>query len=393
MTRKITALISFICAVAVGNLYFAQPILVLVGDALQATPSEVGWVATLAQVGYGLGVLFLVPLGDVLERRRLIVCLLCSVAVALAAAGRATTLSGLVWANFFVGVTTVSPQVLIPYAASLTAQAQRATVLGTIQSGLLVGILLARTVAGAVAAEWGWRAIFFIAAGLSLALALLVRLTLPVQPAGQRATYVALLRSMPELFAKNPGLRRVGAISALNFASFSAFWTTLAFLLADSYHYGPGVVGLFGIVGVAGALGASAAGRMADRRGTAAAQRLACIVTCVAFAVYLASPYSLAALVLGVVLMDAGVQAAHIACQAEVFALEPAARSRLNGIYMFLRFAGGAAGSLLGAWSWSVLRWPGVCLTGGLLSLAALACVSPLSHQPSGGNVAPGLVE
>jgi predicted MFS family arabinose efflux permease len=375
MSRKTAALISFICAVAVGNLYYIQPILVEVAGELHASSDQVGLLAMWAQVGYGVGVLLLVPLGDVLERRRLIVVLLCAVATALAAAGCAGSLAGLTLANMLIGVTTVTPQILIPYAASLATPAQRATVLGTIQSGLLVGILLARTFAGFVAAWLGWRAIYFVASGLSVALACLVRYALPRQAQGVQVRYGALLKSMPVLLRQQPVLRRAAWVSALNFSTFSAFWTTLAFLLDDAYHMGPAVVGLFGVVGVAGALAASAAGRLSDRHGPAYAQRVSCWVTLCAFAVFLAGPYSMVALVAGVVLMDAGVQAAHIACQAEVFSLAAQARSRLNGLYMFFRFAGGAAGSYLGAWAWRLLQWPGVCVLCMVLCAASLACV------------------
>jgi predicted MFS family arabinose efflux permease len=388
MTRKNTALIAFICALAVGNLYDAQPLMVEIAATFGATPEAVGLVATLAQVGYGLGVLLLVPLGDAVERRRLVLVLLCLVGLAMAAAGAAPTLGALVVAHFMIGLTTVTPQILIPYAATLAAPKERATVLGIIQSTLLVGILLARTFAGAVGALWGWRSIFFVGAALSWALALAVRLALPAQPVAARLGYGALLRSMAELGRSSPGLWRASWASAGNFAAFSAFWTTLAFLIDESYHLGPAVVGLFGLVGVAGALGASWAGRAADRYGAKVAQQAALWLTVFAFGLFYAAPHSLLVLVTGVVLMDAGVQAAHLALQAEVFSLREDARSRLNGIYMFMRFAGGATGSLVGAWSWHAAGWMGVCSVGVAFCVAAACCVGkpPLRPMPSHKN-------
>lgn len=381
MTRKTMAFLSFACAAAVGNIYFAQPMLVEISQAFAASAGAVSLVATMAQVGYGLGVLLLVPLGDMVERRGLIVNLLLAVGAGMACSGAAARLEGLCLAQFAVGLTTVTPQILIPYAATLAAPAQRATVIGAIQSALLIGILLARTAAGAAGSIWGWRAVFYLAAVLSLLLALCVRFCVPPQPIGKKVPYRKLLASMWDLFISEPTLRRISMASACNFAAFSAFWTTLAFLLDNAYHFGPAVVGLFGLVGVAGALGASVAGRVADRYGAAVAQRAALWLTAASFVVYLGAPYSLILLILGVVLMDAGVQAAHLAFQAEVFGLNEGARSRLNGIYMFMRFAGGAAGSILGAYSWHWGQWPGVCCVGIAFSVAAAACIPAAQAQ------------
>jgi predicted MFS family arabinose efflux permease len=355
---------SFICAATVANIYYSQPLLADLAQYFQATESTVSIVATLSQVGYGLGVLFLVPLGDIYERRRLILLLLAGVSASLLVAAMAPTLLILSIACLLVGITTIVPQVLIPYAATLARPQERASVIGTIQSGLLIGILLARTVAGAVASFSNWRGIYFVGTAVSVLISGVVLRVLPKQETSSRLSYFKLLKSMLTLLFSESVLRKASLVSALNFAAFGAFWTTLAFLLKASFGYGPGVVGLFGIIGVVGALSASLAGRMSDKKGTHFTQVIAQVVTVLSFAFLAFATHSLILLIIGVIVLDAGVQAVHIACQAEVFSLSAEARSRLNGVYMFLRFLGGASGSLIGGWAWHHWQWTGVCASG-----------------------------
>jgi predicted MFS family arabinose efflux permease len=315
-----------------------------------------------------------VPLGDRLDRRRLIVGTLLAVAAALGLAALAPGPGWLALACFGIGATTVAAQIIVPLAASLAGPHERGRVVGTVMSGLLLGILLARTVSGTVGAHFGWRAMYALAAALMLGLALLLRLSLPADPPRGELRYLALLGSLWELLRTQPVLREASLFGGLAFGAFSAFWVTLAFLLAGPpYGYGSEVAGLFGLVGVAGALAASAAGRLADRTDARRTSGAALLIALASYAVFWLLGDRLWGLVLGVVLLDLGVQAAHISNQTRVYSLIPEARSRLNTVYVVIYFIGGSLGSALGTLAWSRLGWSGVCAVGGLMLTLALA--------------------
>ena len=371
-----------------ANLYYNQPLLGEIGSSLGSAGSSLGLVPTLSQVGYALGMLLIVPLGDSLERRRVTVTMTLLVSVALVGVALAPTLPLLLFASLTVGVTTVVPQLLVPFAAHLATPEQRGRVVGTVMSGLLIGILLSRTAAGFVGTHLGWRAVFWLAAAAMLALALLLRLTLPAQAPAATLAYPALLRSLGSLAREEPSLRLHAALGALSFGAFSVFWSTLALYLESlPAHYSPQVAGLFGVVGVAGAAAAPLVGRYADARGGVRRLNAAALgVLLLSFAVLYAGRSSLWGLAAGVVLLDLGAQANHISNQTRVYALRPEARSRLNTLYMVTYFAGGAFGSWLGTAAWSALGWPGVCAAGALLSLAALAL---LRRAPGDSRVGP----
>ncbi|ATB40680.1 Major facilitator superfamily (MFS1) transporter [Cystobacter fuscus] len=358
---------------AVANLYYHQPLLGDIGRTFQASDRAVGLVATVSQVGYALGLLLIVPLGDSLERRRVIVLMTLLVSLALTGVALAPHLPTLVLASGLVGVTTVVPQLLVPFAAHLAAPEQRGRVVGQVMSGLLIGILLSRTAAGFVGVQFGWRSMFWFAAGLMLVLAGVLRLTLPHQPASASWSYPALLRSLVELVREEPVLRLHSLLGALTFGAFSAFWSTLALHLhALPQHYGARVAGLFGVVGVAGAIAAPLVGRYSDTRGDRRINAFSLGILLVSFVVLGVAGQWLWGIALGVILLDLGAQANHISNQARVYALRPEARSRLNTVYMVTYFVGGALGSGLGSLAWSHLGWPGVCAVGGLLPLVGL---------------------
>lgn len=364
LDRRLLSLLTVTAAITVGNLYLAQPLLAEIGHQLHAGSTAAGSIVTLAQVGYGLGVLFIVPLGDLWERSRLILMLLGGVTVSLLLAAAAPTLPLLSGACLLIGITTVVPQIVIPYTASLAPDARRSSILGTVQGGLLIGILLARTFSGAVASLLGWRGVFVVAAGLCALLAVAVLLRFPRQKPHLRLSYGAVLRSLVALLRHNRVLVRVSLAGALSFAVFTSFWTTLPFLLESAYGKGPGTAGLFGIVGAVGALAAGVAGRVADRKGERWTQWAALATVLLSIVPFWFAGHSMIALIIGVIVMDAGVQASHIALQAQAFNTDHNARSRINGVYMFIRFAGGAAGSALGAASWSRWGWTGFCVSG-----------------------------
>ncbi len=389
--RRVLVVMAVGCGLSVANLYYGQPLLVEMARDLGIPGPRMGVVATLAQVGYALGILLLVPLGDRLERRGFIVVLLGAVTVALAAVAASPGFAWLAVASLVMGITTVVPQLIVPYAAGLAAPEERGRAVGTVMSGLLVGILVARTVGGFVGTRLGWRAMYAIAAALMVGLAAVVRAVLPRStPSTSGITYAGLLRSLVGLVRDEPVLRQSCLFGSLAFAAFSAFWTTLALLLAGPpYGYRGDVVGLFGLVGAVGALAAPAVGRVADRRSPRTTIGFGLAAMLLSFVVFGAVGTKLWGLVAGVLLLDVGVQGSHISNQSRIFRLQAGAHSRLNTVYMVAYFVGGAIGSAAGTYAWGLGGWGGVCLVGAgfliaaLVGFAATAERTPARHEPA----------
>ncbi len=367
-------LLTVAAGVTVANLYYSQPLLADIAHSFALSASQAGFLGTLTQLGYGLGLVLIVPLGDSKERRSLLVLLLLLEAGALLGMAFAPTVGWLTVASLAVGFLTVMPQIIIPFAASLASNEKRARIVGTVLSGILIGILLGRVVSGLLGAELGWRAMYGIAAGLMLLLALVLWRSLPKQPSSGGASYFQLLGSLWTLVRTEPALRPVCLFGALTFAAFNVFWITLAFFLrTPPYHFGSAIVGLFGIVGVVGATAAPQVGRLADRTGKPRITiGLGLSLVLLAFGVLWLFGSMLWGLIVGVILLDLGVQTNLISCQTLVQNLRPEARSRLNTVFMTTYFLGGAAGSTLGSYGWSLGRWAGVCVIGMVLLLSAL---------------------
>jgi predicted MFS family arabinose efflux permease len=370
---RISALtVSFMAAstgIIVANLYYIQPLLADVARAFGLTVTKIGFVAMLSQVGTSVGMLLFVPLGDTKERRSLITILLLSATLSLTVIAMAHSTLWLALACFVLGMTGASVHVFVPFAAHLAPAEQRGRVVGSVFSGILLGILLARTFSGAVGAHLGWRAVYGIAAALMLSIAVLVQFLLPHSKPTLKLSYAQLLQSTVELVRAYPALRESAFFGALLFSCFTAFWTTLVFFLEKPpYHYGSEAAGLFGLVGAAGAAAAPLVGRFTDTRGPRVAIGASLLSVLAAYVVLWAFGTALAGLIVGVLLMDMGVQAGHVANQTRIYGLEPAARSRLNMFYMVCYFTGGAAGTFLGAYAWRLRAWPGVCA----LCLAAM---------------------
>jgi predicted MFS family arabinose efflux permease len=325
-----------------------------------------------SQIGYGLGLLFFLPLGDVIERRKIVLFLIHLCAALLALTAAAPTLSLLILGNLLIGATSMGAQILIPLAVELSPPEQRGQTVGVMMTGLLGGILLARTLAGVIGDYFGWRAMFVLAAVMMVALALLLRGRLPHRPPTIQMRYRTLMLSLWEVWKSQPRLWRPSIIGALSFGSFTAFWTSLSFLMAEQFHRGATETGLFGIVGLVGALAAPYSGKLADKRGAAFTVMLALTVILAAFGVMWLW-VTIPALILGVVLMDVGVQTVQVAEHGNVLSLVPEARSRINTLYMGTRFIGGAAGSLVGALAWSRGGWPAVCVAALGMNALALA--------------------
>lgn len=372
-TSGLLWLLAVAAGLTVANLYYCQPLLALMGAELHASTHEIGLVAVLTQAGYAAAMLFIIPLGDSEERRRLMVLAAGASALALLLVGLAPSLWLLLAGSFVLGLTTAVPQLAVPYAAGLVPAEIRGRSVGKVMSGLLIGILLSRTVSGAVAERLGWRAIYLFASAAMLAFAVLLRVLLPRQEPQSRVGYLELLKSLPPLLRREPLLRRHGALGALALAGFSTFWTTLVFLLATPpHHSGAGMAGLFGLVGVAGALVAPLSGRLADRHGARRVNLYALLVVLASWIVFATLWRSLWGLGLGVILLDLGVQANHISNQTRVLGLSAPLRNRFNAIYMVMYFTGASLGSLFGASAFSAFGWQGVTTLGLALSAAAL---------------------
>jgi len=379
LNEALVWLMSLTCGLVVANIYYNQPLLAAIGHTFAISDSRASLIATATQVGYTLGMVLVVPLGDKLERKNLILWMLGAAAACLAAAAIAPTFLLLAIASVLIGICSSVPQLLLPMAATLAPEADRGRIVGRVMSGLLVGILLSRTVSGYVGAHLGWRTVFAGAAGLMLALAALLAWRLPRNRATFRGTYASLMQSLLTLTRELAPLRRSALVGGLIFAAFSVFWTTLTFYLASPvYHYGSDVAGFFGLIGAVGALAAPLAGKAADTRGPRYAITVGIVLALVAYGVLGLGGAYLAGLVLGVILLDVGVQAAHISNQTLVFSLRPEARSRLNTVYMTGYFTGGSIGSVVGGLAWMHFGWLGVCAVGG--ALVALALVVHRSY-------------
>jgi predicted MFS family arabinose efflux permease len=367
--------------IIVANNYYIQPLLADIGRAFGLSVTKIGFVAMLAQVGTSLGMLLFVPLGDTKERRGLINVMLVATAIALVLVATARNAVWLAMACFALGALCSSVHLFVPFAAHLAPPEQRGRVVGSVFSGILLGILLARTFSGSVGAYLGWRSVYAIGAVLMLCVAILVRFFLPRSKPDLELSYFSLLGSSVELIRKHPELRESAFLGASCFCCFTAFWTTLVFLLeSPPYHYGSQAAGLFGLVGAAGAAGAPMVGRLADKHGPRFAVGASLCVILVSYFVLWGMGKTLAGLIVGVLLMDVGVQASHVANQARIYSLAPDARSRLNMFYMVCYFAGGAVGSLLGAYAWRVRGWSGVCVF--CLAVMALALLKFAAGRP-----------
>ncbi|HWK45017.1 MAG TPA: MFS transporter [Stellaceae bacterium] len=373
MTPGLTLLMAVATGTAVANLYYNQPMLALISQDFGVGPARVALIPTATQLGYALGLLLLVPLGDRVDRRPIILGKLVALCAAMIIAALSPNLTTLVLASVAIGVTASIAQQILPFAAELASPATRGRTVGTVMSGLLLGILLARTVSGFVGEYAGWRAMFGLGAAITVGLGTVLAIWLPSSTPTTDASYRRLMGSLGTLLREEPALWRTTLVQSLLFAGFSAFWSVLAlFLAGPPFGLGSTVAGLFGVVGAAGALAAPLSGRFADRYGPRPVIGFGIACVLVGFILFGVWP-SLLGLALGVMLMDLGLQAAMISHQSIVYSIRPEARSRLNTIFVVGIFLGGAAGSALGSYAWEIAGWPavvGVCGGAAILALA-----------------------
>lgn len=382
MSRRLILLLAFAAGATVANLYYSQPLLAKIAADFGVSAGAVAAVSMATQLGYAAGLLLLVPLGDSLERRRLIVTMTGVIVVALLLVAASRSLTWMIAASFLLGAATIVPQIVVPFAAHLAPDERRGQVVGTVMSGLLIGVILSRSVSGFLAAYSGWRVMYLIAAAAMAVLAIVLRVTLPEEAPEVRMRYGELMRSLATVTRTEPVLQRHALIGACGFASFSIFWTALAFHLLDlSPSYGTQTVGMFGLIGAAGALVAPIAGRFADRLGARVMNGAGLVAIVVAFALMAISGHSLAVLALGAVLLDAGAQASHVSNQSRIFALDPALRNRVNAVYMVAFFIGGAIGSAVAGQAWQHGGWIVICAAGGAFAVAGLVALLVMTRE------------
>ena len=364
---------AFAASLAAANVHYSQPLIPTFAAALSVSTGAAGAVPAVTQVGFAVGLVAILPLGDMLERRRLGVTTLLLVSAGLAGMARAPNLPLLLVAAFLVGLTTVSPQLLAPFAADIAPPTRRGQASGLVLSGILFGVLLSKVVAGAVTDTAGFRWLYGGAAAAMLILAAVLRRALPAGAHADPPRYGELMRSTAALWRELPALRRHALLGGITFAVFMAFWTTYAVHLEEQFGYGPAVAGLFALTGIVGSLSSPLAGRAVDRGGFRPVVTLAMGIMALAFAVMFAGQASTLALLAGVLALDAGNGLSHAANQSAAMALAPDRRSRINSVYMCGYFAGGALGTVVASTVLALGGWSAVCALGfGLSLLGAL---------------------
>ena len=374
LTRAMVLLFAFCCGAIVANIYYAQPIVELIAPDLGLSAQSASLIVSLTQIGYALGLLFLVPLSDLIENRKLMIATAVVAAACLLAAATMQHANGFLLLSLVIGFSSVSVQMLVPLAAHLAPEQSRGKVVGNIMGGLLLGILLARPLSSLIADHFGWRAVFLYAALVMLTIVVLLSLTIPRRVPDARATYGQLLKSLATLLNRHAVLRQRALYQGLLFAAFRLFWTTAPVELARHHGLSQTQIALFALVGAIGAIAAPIAGRLADAGFTRRASLMAMMLAPASFLIGLSTPgYSVIGLGVTGVLLDFAVQMNMVLGQRAVYALDPASRGRLNALYMTSIFVGGAIGSAMASALYEHDGWKGVIAFGAGLPLVALA--------------------
>lgn len=384
LNSALVALMSVATGLAVASNYYVQPLLDTIAHQFNLSVSLAGFIVTTAQLGYAFGLLLLVPLGDMLERRALIVSMSLLAAGGMMITALSSSLSMMLLGTVLTGLFSVVAQLLVPLAATLAAPEKRGKVVGTVMSGLLLGILLARTVAGALAQFAGWRSVYWTASVLMILMALALWRFLPRYKQAVPLNYSQLLRSIFSLYASNRVLRTRALTGCLSFANFSMLWTSMAFLLASApYNFNEGEIGLLGLVGAAGALAARQAGGLADKGKAKLTTSIGLVIMLGSWGMTALGAHNLVALIMGILLLDLAVQGVHITNQSVIYRNMPEARNRLTSGYMTSYFIGGALGSIISANAFHHFGWYGVCTAGAVATLINILIWWRNSHLES----------
>lgn len=377
LPKGLIVLMAVCTGLIVANIYYCQPLIVLISKSFGVVESEAGKVAFFTQAGYALGLLFFVPLGDKLERKGQILWMTGCAVLSLGFAAMAPNLWSLEIACLLIGATSVIPQLILPMAAHLASPARTGKVIGGIMSGLLIGILLSRTLSGLVGAWLGWRGMFWVAAGLSFIMLVIMRRAFPSSVPAFTGSYGSLMRSLGTLVREQPVLREAASINALGFATFGMFWTTMVLHLSgEPFHFKSDLIGLFGLAAAAGALAAPLVGGSADKRNPRIAIGYGLGLLFISFVLLYIFQSSVIGIIAGIILLDLAMQCVHVSNQSRVYALIPGARNRLNTVYMTVSFVGTSMGSFIGLYVWARAGWRGVCVTGMVLATLAFVIFS-----------------
>ncbi len=364
LPNSILYLLSISAGLVVANLYYNQPLLHDMAISLGVSNPEVSNVALSTQIGYAFGLLLIIPLGDKINNIKIMKLNFLILILSLLGAAISQSLVLLIISSFLIGFTSTLPQLFVPMAAHLSNDEGRGRAIGIVMSGLLIGILGSRVLSGLVGEYFGWRTVFYGAAGLMILLFFLLNAKLPVIQPKFGESYSKLMKSLWFYLRTESSLRLAALRGALAFGSLSAFWTTFVFLMEDSFGYGSAVAGGFGLFGIAGALGATVVGKLNNRVKKGTLIILGAVLIIISWVIFLLSPHSIIGLIIGVVLIDLGVQSVHITNQNIVFSKNTEARNRVNTIYMVAFFIGGAAGTSFGSIAWNYFGWTGVSAVG-----------------------------
>jgi len=373
LTKGLTFLLAIAGGISVANIYYNQPLLSEIAKTFHTTSQAVGLISTFTQLGYALGIFLFVPLGDIKEKRKLILTLIGMVTISLLGIATAKNLIWMYISSFAVGLTAVVPQIITPLAAQLAKAEERGKVVGTVVSGLLFGILLARTVSGYIGYLVGWRYMFVFAAILMCLLSIILYFKLPITESNENLTYKELLKSVLNIAKKYRTLRLVSISGAMLFGAFSCFWTTMGFLLENTpYNMHSNQVGLFGLLGAVGALGAPIIGRLNDKKNPKIIAIICIVIGLISYLIFYFFGMNILGIILGVILMDLGIQGAQVTNSTRIYNLSHDERSRINSIFVVSNFIGAAVGSSLGSLAWNLYNWSGVCVVGLIMIIIAL---------------------
>lgn len=374
--QKLSNSLLYVMAVGAGlvvaNNYYNQPLLNLMAKSFQVSEAAVSNIPLFTQLGYAFGLLFIIPLGDKFNRKKLILFDFIAIISSLLIAAISPSLLVLTIASFCIGFSSVVPQLFVPMAAQLAKPNDKGRAIGIVMSGLLIGILGSRSISGYVGEYLGWRSMYFIASGIMLLYALVLVFKLPSLTSDFKGSYAKLMQSLWKYFKAEPSVRLAALRGGLGFAGFSAFWTTLVFLMEDNFNYGSGIAGMFGVLGIGGALAATWAGKLSDKMNKNRLITIATLVMVLAWGVFEFSGNSIIGLVIGVIFIDMGLQSLHITNQNIIFSKNPEARNRINTIYMVGYFIGGALGTTTGAYAWQWFQWSGVASLGLMYTILIL---------------------
>jgi predicted MFS family arabinose efflux permease len=362
LSRTDVLLMSFCTGLIVANIYYCQPLIILIAKEYHLTETFAGRITYLTQAGYAIGLFLLVPLGDMFERKKQILIITAVAVLSLLLAAFSHSFLVLEIASVLIGASSIVPQLILPMAANLSSDENRGHTIGIIMSGLLVGILASRAISGTVGYLWGWRAMFLIAAGLCFLLLFLMAKRFPQSLPSFSGTYRKLISSMFGYIKTEPVLREASLINFLAFAILSSFWTTMVLFLANPpFNFQSLQIGLFGIAGAAGALAAPLVGKLSDGKDPRKNLLIGLILQIASIAAFYFTGTHLFLFVAGIILIDIGQQAIHVTNQTRIYALIPEARNRLNTIFMSVSFVGASSGSALGLWLWDKGQWPAYC--------------------------------